>query len=252
MAQRPPQGSYRNWNKYYSRVRFQFVRTGAGPYTFTMAAGTELRAFGYGIGQDISSAAFGFASGTTATPAETNLQQASTTLAGEQVRIFGLSLLPTSDSDSYLAKILWPNVSVQLALNGDQQGFKLGTPETIPGGGGLSGAGDSYIQSPPQQESYVSRSGALTNGVPHAGNFYPIPDPIVWNPAGANDGMLVIKLRVERAVTATLTERAAVAGGANTSGTAAFLTPAANAIGTYVTVLVHLWCKQLSARSVNI
>lgn len=240
------QQRYSTWNKYYSTVRFQFARTGAGPFTWTVAAGTELRAFGYGLGQDMGGV--GFPSGTSpATLAETNLQQASATLAGEKVRIWGMSCLLTSDSDAFLAKLLFPNLSVQLSLNGDQTVFKLGTPEIIPGGGGFNGFGDSFIQQPPLPDTYVSRSGAMSNGLPHAGNFYPFPQPVIWSPQGETDSNLVVKIKAERAVSTTSTDRAGAAG------VAAYTSPAATAgtLGTYVTLKVHFWSRQNAPRSVN-
>lgn len=232
------------WNTYFSRVRCQFVVTGAGPYVYTLAQGTELKAFSYQIGQDMGGVGM---PGTIATKADTNLIQAGQTVSGEQLLVFGLSLYVEPTSDAALAKFLFPTLSVTLGLNGQSTIFPLGNPGFIPGGGGLSGIGDSYVQVPSFAEGYTSRSGAIVNGVPGVQNFLPFPQPFVWNPAGQNDSNLSLVLRAERPATFTTATADRVAA----AGIAAWTHPAGTAVGTYVEFLVRLWSRQISPRSEN-
>jgi hypothetical protein len=241
------------WNKYYSTVRFQADRSGAmSPYTFTMAS-QELRAFSYALGADMSAGTIGFPSGTTATPADTNLLTGAQTVSGEKVLVYGMSALITADSDAFLAKLCAPDISVIVELDGGLISWKLGSLEMVPGSGGLSGFGDSYLQTPSLLDTYVRHSGAINNGVPHIGNFYPFPQALVWTPAGATDSNLVVKLRLERAKTVTVTERAASAAAMGSTGAAAFSAPAATdgALGSFFSVKVHLHSRQISDRSQN-
>jgi hypothetical protein len=248
---RSGQQQFSLWNKYYSTVRFQ--ATVAAGFTYTFAQGLELRAFGYAVGQDMGPV--GFPSGTTpATLADTNLQKPGETVAGETVTVYGISLLLTSDSDAQLAKMLWPNISCLLSLNGDNQVFKLGTPEFIPQAGGLCGFGDSYVVTPSLAESLSTRSGVLNNGLAQVANFFPFPEPIIWRPSGNADSALIVKLKVERPVvytTLVAADRAAVAGSSTTQGTAAWNHPTGTALGTYVTVKCHLHSRQTADRSQN-
>lgn len=238
-------GKTSTWNKYYSTVRFAFTVTGT--FVYTVPAGTQARAFGYAIGQDLSAA--GFPAGTPATAAETNLIKPSETIAGEKVLIFGASLMLDEDSDAELAKILWPKLSVILAMNGDQQQYKLGTAAMVPCSGGLTGMGDSYVAVPPLSDTYQSRVGNLTNGAPFVANFYPFPEPIVWSPSGAGDSSLVMKLTAERAAVYTTLAAADRAGAA---GVAAWTHPSvAGALGTFVDIRVAFWSRQVSPRSEN-
>lgn len=232
------------WTKYYSTVRFGFNRTGADPFTYTVANGTEYRAFGYAIGQDMSTVA-GFAAGTTATFAETNLQTAGQSVSGDKVIIYGISVLLCADSDSQLTKLLWRNVSVALSINGDDPTFRLGTPEFIPGAGGLTGFGADGVVTPDLASSINTRNGAMANGLQSSTNFLPFPQPVIWNPAGQTDSSLVVRLRAERDVqyTTLVATRAAAAG------VAAWVP--ATAAQAQVILKVHLHARQLSPRGEN-
>lgn len=234
------------WNKYYSRVRCQAsVSTGATGYTYTFQGGTELRAFSYAIGQAMDGV--GFPSATIATAADTNLIKASETISGENVSMYGLSVLLDSDSDAGLAQVLAPNVSVTVSMNGDQNAYRLGNVQTIPGGGGLYGFGESRVEVPALNASVQQISGALANGLPHSDDFYPFPQPVLWSSAGRADSTFIVKLRVERTVSFSTTEldRAAAAG------VAAWTHPTPPERGTYVGFTVHLFSRQISPRSQN-
>lgn len=246
-------GRYSLWNKYHSTGRFQATVAAGPPATYTVKSGTELRLFGYAVGQDL--ATVGFPANTSATNADTNLTKPSETVGGEAVDIYGISILLASDSEPQIAKLLWPVMSVILSLNGDAQSYKLGTPEFIPGAGGLCGQGDSYVTYP-DQTSYLAKASAMTNGFAMAQNFYPFQEPVQWLPSGNADSALILKLRIERdavytALGGAAGDRAAVAAGAGTVGTAAWTHPTGTALGTYVTVKAHLWSKQSGPRSGN-
>lgn len=236
----------KTFNNYFSTVRFQAAVSGTFLYTF--AAGTELRAFGYAQGDPMNTAVIGFPAGRVATPADTNLISSSETISGEQVLIEGLSIMPHEDSDAQLMQVLWPNVSVTLQLNGAQLQFPIGTLAMMPGSGGLSGTGTSYVTAPDIASSVARPVGALQNGWATVDNFYPFPEPVIWQPKGGADSTLIVKLRVEQASTyqTLLTaDRAAAAG------IAAWTHPSGTALGTYVDVKVRLWSRQISPRSQN-
>jgi hypothetical protein len=241
------------WNVYWSSVRLGWTVTGAGPYTYALAAGTEYRAFGYGIGDDLTVSSVGYPSGYgVATAAETNLLKRSSTVSGDLVEIHGMSIYLTADSDPYLALKTIENTSVVIAMNGEQQSYKLGVPGFAPGGGGLFGVGQSQILPPSQLEAFASNIGALANGMPTIDNFLPFPAPVYWKPEGSPDSSLIIKMRVERALSETATARAAVAAGAGTSGASAFAPPTATgAYGTWVGFRVRLHSRQIAYRSTN-
>jgi len=234
------------FNKYFSTVRFQAAVSGT--FTYTFAQGTELRAFGYAQGDDMSVAGIGFPAGRSASPADTNLISASETISGERVVIEGISIMLHEDSDAQLAQVLFPNVSVTLAMNGARQLWPLGTLSMLPCSGGLTGLGTSYVTAPDIASSVARPVGSLTNGVAEASNFYPLPEPIFWEPKGAADSTLLCKLKVEQTCSYTTllaADRAAAAG------IAAWNHPAGTAIGTFVAVKVCFWSRQVSPRSQN-
>lgn len=234
------------FNKYFSTVRFQAAVTGT--FTYTFAAGTELRAFGYAQGDPMNTAVIGFPAGRVATPADTNLISASETIGGERVIIEGISIYLHEDSDAQLAQVLFPNVSVTLAMNGARQLWPLGTMSMLPCSAGLTGLGTSFVTAPDIASSIARPLGALTNGVSEASNFYPLPQPIFWEPKGAADSTMICKLRVEQTsayTTLLAADRAAAAG------IAAWTHPAGTAIGTYVDVKVCFWSRQVAPLSQN-
>lgn len=221
---------------YYSRVRFQFTNTTSGSpatNTVTLAAGTECKAFNYAQGQSLTGAGFG---GTlTATALETNLIKQSETVAGEAVKIFGLSFMLDSDADAELTRLLFANTSVRIGLNGDQQLYQLGPLSMLPGAGGLHGVGRSDLVEPNLLERFAM-VGVLSNGLPGRSNFYLLPTPILWLPPGGSDATLVITCRVERAISFTSLNRVASAPSGGSTGTQAFTGPTtstANTLGTY-------------------
>jgi len=220
---------------YYSRVRFQFTNTVASTLnTFTLAAGTEAKAFNYCQGQSLSGAGFG--GGLNATALDTNLIKPSETVAGEAVNIYGISFMLDSDADAELTRQLFANCSVRLGLNGDQQLYQLGPLSMLPGGGGLYGVGRSDAIEHPLTDRFAM-VGSLTNGLPGRSNFYVLPTPVLWMPPGGSDATLVITARIERAISFTSTnyvgQAAAVATQTPAQAFTAPTTTTANTLGTY-------------------
>ena len=235
------------WQSYFSRVRFTSNGGGAGaPYTITQ--GKYVTAFGYAQGGDATA---GGLPGYQATPADTNLQTANQTVAGEAVAVHGIGIILLSSSDAVLAKTIDPNVSVTLKINGGTS-YYMGTPSMVPGPGGLMGYSDSGTVFPDQLSAF-GFVGAMSNGLPHATNYFPFPEPMVWAPAGQGDSNWSLILKLENAVSTPAylagAARAAVAGGATTSGTAAYTPPATSTV--FVDYMVVLVGKTLNPLSSN-
>jgi hypothetical protein len=240
---------------YWSRVRFNAARTGAGPFTYTVDT-SERKAFAYPIGQ--SRVIAGFPTGN-ATLADTNLLKQSETRDNADVWIWGIAanLLPGSDGD--IAGGVWRETSVQISLNGTQS-IPLGTLEMFPGAGGLYGVGEAKLRAPATNvaggadDGEGARISFLQNGNPMAGNFFRLPQPFKWASVGTAgaDSSLVITCKPERTVTATATDRAAVPVVAMvTPGTIEpFTSPEDGAV--FVDVGFHLVCVAVAKRSVNV
>lgn len=230
---------------YYSKVRFQFALSGAGPFVYTMNQGTKVTAFTYGIGDAANTQNSGFAAGFVATEAETNLLSGAST-GGKQIRIHGISLYLVEGSEIELAKLLWANVYADVTTDGQNRLFLLGPLGRIPGGGGLEGSNArSLLAEPPIAQNYAG-VGNVNNGQPHAGNFLPLQEPVDWNPAGKQDSSFAVRFTVARTIAFTTTlaaDRAAAAG------VAAWTHPAAAALGTYVDVTVCLKAVEKVDRS---
>ncbi len=221
---------------YYSHVRFPWTNVAAGgppaTNTWTLTAGTEVKAFNYAQNQQMGGSGFGTLN---ATPLDTNLIKQSETVAGEAVKIYGISFMLDPDADAELTRLTFANTSVRIGLNGDQQLYQLGPLCMLPGGGGLNGVGRSDVVEPSLLERFAM-VGVMSNGLPGRSNFYVLPTPILWLPPGGSDSTLVITCRVERTVSFTSLNRVAQLAGANTSGAQAFTAPTtgtANTLGTY-------------------
>lgn len=240
------------WNTYFSTIRFSPTIGGTtGAQTYTVAAGTTVQAFSYGLNDSLPNAA-GFPTGAgNATDADTNLIKGSQTNAGFQLIIRGIAVLPTADSSPLLLKLLTDNVSVSIGLNGSTQTWKLGNLSFMPGAGGLYGQGRDTLQVPDLAQTTAFDPGAVVNGLPSAQNYYPFPQPLIWTPAGATDSTLVVIFRAERTIGGfTLNPRVA------TAGVTAYTPPAANvAVGSNysdgVGLKVRLISQQIAPRSQN-
>jgi len=234
------QQSQTHWNSYYSRVRF--ACTTITSYSYVVPAGTSVTAFGYGKGQDMAA---GGISGTRACASDTNITQPNQTSSGESVIIEGISIILLSSSDYNLAKQLDPFVSVTMVTN-NTTNYLMGIPSMLPSCGGLYGAGEAWSVSPSLADVVSRNIGALSNGVPHQSNFFPLPEPMVWTPAGQGDSNLGVILNVEHAV-GTIAQFSAPARTA-TTGVVAYTPPtAAQTFVDYMVVLIGQVVNPLSA-----
>jgi hypothetical protein len=240
-----PGGRYRTWNNYYSIVRFQAAVNVSAPTTTLTFATQEQKPFSYRIGDQLSVAGFDPATSGTATDAETNLVKAGETVAGEQLAVLGISLMPSSVTDIGLWKQLCANMSVTVSMDGDANRYRLGRPDMIPGAGGTFGGGITPTVLPGLAES-VAVDSSFSNGWPTIDNYYPFPSPIMWTPSGETDSNFNIVLKLVRQLTVVETARAAA------SGVAPFTPPtAAGQFGTFVDFMCRLHSVQVAPRSVN-
>lgn len=232
-----------SYEPYYSRVRFAADISGAGPYVLSFPA-KKLLAFSYALSQSMASVGHTI----NASLADTNVNKPGESNGGEKVKIYGLSIMPSTDSDPEVLRRLLPKMSVSMVINGKDR-FPVGRPEFCPGSGGLNGAGTSALLSPPWDGYGGAHMGFVTNGLPGAGNFYPLPRPLVWMPSGGADSLFHVELEQHSGVAMILTARAA--GGAGALPTAWDPPHAAGDIGTFLDLVVRLHCRQESARSIN-
>ena len=226
-----PHQQYKLWNAYYSVIRFAgTVSTNGGNTLVTWQGGTELRPFSYRIGDVLTTAGFPAAFGQ-ATQADTNLVKASETLAGEQLDVHGISLMPSLTTDTGGWAYLSDSMSAVISMDGDQRRYRIGRPYMIPASGGSYGFPSSVIT--------PFAIGAWSNGVPDIGNFYPFPEPLLWTSSGQTDSNFNVVLRLERTVVVT----------APTSSTS----PATSGtdFGAYVDIMVRLHTSQTADRSLN-
>lgn len=199
---------------YYSTVRFTWAISGAGPYTYTLSS-TKVRAFAYKIG-DVPTIA-GYSATFTAQASETNLLQANQTNSAEDVYVVGIAAMLEAWSDARLASIVWPNVYVELALNGSSNIFRLGTLGMMPGAGGLQGTGKDDLGT---QALGGGRPlfGYVHNGWPDQGNFFRMPEGLVWKKNSMRDSMLNLICTPAEGRTLTATAPADEAGAAGVRG----------------------------------
>jgi hypothetical protein len=247
---------------YWSTVRFQAVRGGAGPFTFTIDT-TQRKAFAYAQGQDMTIAGF-TAAPTIATEADTNLLKANETRDNADVWIWGVAANLQPTSEPALAARIWRETAVDISLNGTQS-IPLGTPEMFPGAGGLYGTGLTYLKAPNDITAGPSvadggegaKLSFVTNGNPMAGNFFRLPQPFKWASVGSQgaDSSLIITNTPLRQIVETATARAAipVTAAITSVGTEAYNPPAATGDpGTFVEIRYHLICVAVAKRSVNV
>lgn len=237
---------------YYSSIRFRAVRTGAGPFTYTVDNSTR-KAFVYKEG-DVMDAA-GFSTGTVATRAETNLTSGgSQTNDNSDVVVWGIGIEVAPNSEPVIAAQLLRQAFVEMSLNGSQR-FLLGKIQDFPAAGGLYGVQRSLLTPQPLAEVAGPLVGFVNNGNPMAGNFWKLPMPFRWNSIGSGkkDTALAFSITPGAAFTFSSTDRAAVAGAApGSSGqVVAYTSPADGAAGTFVDLRVKLATIQIGERSLN-
>ncbi len=235
---------FRLWNNYYSVVRFQAQVDVNGAITTLTFPAQELRPFNYRIGDALGVAGFDPTFGN-ATEAETNLVKANETVAGEQLEVDGISLMPTGETDMGLWLKLSANIAVKISMDGDAHQYRLGRMEMIPGSGGTFGSGLTSTQAPPLNSS-TPQANAFSNGWPTIDNFYPFPDPIIWTPSGETDSNFNVVLKLVRQQIFVETARLAA------DGVAPFTPPTGvNQFGSFIDVMCRLHSLQAGARSVN-
>jgi hypothetical protein len=231
----------------YSAVRFQFAPSpaaaGVTTYTFKTSS-TKLRAFSYGLGDDMSNAGFSnnLAGYATASEAETNLISKNDT-NGAVIKITGISLYLSEMSDALLSKLIWANTYVDITLDGQNQYLLIGRMGRIPSAGGLYGNGDSLVTAPGLLSS-SAQVGVVSNGMPQSSNFLRLGEPIWWHPASKTDSKFQVRFSVVRDLSVSATSRAAATG---ITG----YTPPANLgdPGTFVDIIVYLQCTEYMKRS---
>lgn len=231
-----PQQRFKLWNAYFSIVRFAgTVTTAAGNTTVAWQGGTELRPFSYRIGDALTAAGFPaiFGPNALATQCDTNLVKASETNAGEQVLVYGISLMPSLTTDAGAWSWLNDNMSVVISMDGDAKRYRLGRPFMIPASGGSYGLGASVVT--------PTQMGQWSNGMPDIANYYPFPEPMLWTSSGETDSNFNVVLRLERSVSLT-----------TVTGTGS-PTPAGSGadFGSFVDCLVRLHTSQTGNRSLN-
>lgn len=235
---------FRLWNNYYSVVRFQAAVNVVGAVTTLTFATQNQQPFSYRIGDPMTVAGFDASFGA-ATECETNLVKAGETIAGEQVTIDGISLMPSSVTDLGLWKQLIANISVSISMDGGSHKYRLGRIDMVPGSGGTFGSGLTSTVVPDLQSSLGADS-SFSNGWPTVDNFYPFPQPLVWTPSGETDSNFNVVLALVRQQVSVQTARAAA------TGIAAFSPPTAvGQVGTFIDVMARLHSMQRAARSVN-
>jgi hypothetical protein len=235
---------FRLWNNYYSIVRFQAIVSVNGATTTLTFQQQEQRPFSYRINDNLTTAGFDATMGN-ATEAETNLTKAGETIAGEQLTVDGISLMPSSITDIGLWKVLIANMSVVISMDGDSHRYRLGRPDMIPGSGGTFGGGASPTLVPSLIDS-VGFDTSFSNGWAVVDNFYPFPQPLVWTPSGETDSNFNVVLKLVRQQVFVEVGRAAA------DGVAPFTPPTMpGQFGTFIDVMCRLHSEQRGARSVN-
>jgi hypothetical protein len=234
----------KTWNNYYSVVRFSAQVAVSAPTSVLTFPAVELRPFSYRINDLLTAAGFDASFGN-ATDCETNLVTSGQTIAGEQLKVHGISLMPSSVTDISVWKQLIANMSVVISMDGDAQRYRLGRPDMIPASGGTFGSGKTTTLSPDLPSSLASDS-AFSNGWPVIDNFYPFPQPLLWTPSGETDSNFNVVIKLVRQQVFTLTARAGA------TGVAPYVPPTAvGQFGSFADVMVRLHTVQEFARSVN-
>lgn len=178
---------------YYSAAGF-FAHAAAGAYTIKQ--GTEVKAFGFQLGQDATVAGLSTADlGSVATYTETNLQESGKTISGQAVHVKGIALQPFPDSEPDLLRLLFANLSARISFAGGLTTYELGPLHHLAGASGLFGTGRTSLgQNFDGQPFAVSNQ---TNGFPGVDNYMPVREGFTWWDQGADSQMNLI-LRVNR------------------------------------------------------
>ena len=229
---------------YWSRVRFPTVLTGGtgAPSVYTVAAGTEVTAFGYAIKNDMAA---GGRPGVQALLCDTNIQSPGETLGGQDLFIKRVGVVINTNSEIALLKQGAPELSVRLSLDGGSSVFNLAPSiVAVPGGYGLSGQQSSAIEAQPIPGGRPV-DGSVSNGWPVGRNQMGIPETLLWTSKGKPDSNLNIIIRAERAFSFTTQ----LADEAAATGIRGYTNPPASAVFLDFTVFVQAQTR--SQRSAN-
>ncbi len=225
---------------YYSVLRFGTVRTGAGPFVYTIAAATELQAFSYGKGELMTNAYTGDTAAPNAKYCDTNIEKPGQTVNGEKVEIVGIGIEVSPISSPELTRELFAKAHLKYNLSSGRDRI-LGRLAFAPQGGGLVGANAGQLTSG-SLDGVKDNVGIISNGLAGADNFYKFPRSIFWNPVSeGTDSNFKAIITVDRAIAITAT---AVTAGAGIRG---FVPPAAGADGTFVELCVRLFARVVGA-----
>lgn len=240
------QRSEEHW-PYFSRIRFRATIAAGPPVVYSFPLGLTSRAFSYGIGQDMSPA--GFAPGTLATEADTNLVEANKTKDGQELEIVGVSCFIVPTSDPTMTAFIFKDASAKFTRAGGDEAQKIGSLMFIPSSGGLTGQGISYGTQANKSSNHVPY-GFVSNGLPVFGSYYKLPAPVYWSPSGSTDSTLNLEVALQRAITLpNLTPRAL---GLSTDFQDLFAPPTTvDAPYTYVELIMQLFSRQTQGRSKN-
>ena len=201
---------------YWSKIKFSAARAlsaggvaGVGPFNYVVATGTTATAFSYGRGQAKTQAGFTAADGN-AVDSDTNIAKGGETIAGESLKISGISVMPCPAGTDGAAGALAPDLrlqddrllaalfcfcSVKMRLN--VRGIlDFGPAMFMPGAGGLEGRA-ARLSSFTALAGDMEDQGFPRNGLPTRGNAFGLPDPIWWNDEG-NDSLVFIDFIVNR------------------------------------------------------
>lgn len=235
---------------YYSKVKFFAPRVGAGagPFTWTIGAGTISNAFSYGIGEAKVPAGF-IADDGPATGSDTNLERGSQTISGELLHITGIAVSPQPMGSHVVAAVnrlrahdyhvmaaISSMTSLRLIMN-SRQVYLLGNPLMIPGAGGLAGSGKNLSGLHAYSGDQVDVQFG-SNGVAARANYYAIPEGIFWMPQGSRDSQLQLEFRIDRNLIFT-------SGGDIDNAAANVVAAAGVSAWTYPLEIVSEWMCQL-------
>lgn len=240
---------------YYSKVRAQYtVSKAMTTSTFTLAKGYQAVAFGYGLNDNMTSAGFPASIGyDAATLADTNLFKGGETNAAELELIQGIGVILSPDSDPLLAKRTLHQCYLSGGVNGNTNDFKWGQPGFYPAGSGFYGLGSSLLALP-SWAGELPEVGAMSNGIPGSEDWSREIDPILWGPKGQADSTFQAVLTVQRAISFTVTDRAAGAMGVQPAAWTAPAAPNAGPVsgeGTYLDITIRLFGAQFAPRGRN-
>jgi len=236
---------------YYSRIRLAAAVSNPSPGVWNYVWAIAKRyAFSYGIGELMDSAGH---VGHTANESDTNINTKAKTNSGEKVRISGISLLPTPDTDPLLFALLCPKISVVLAMNSGDRTI-LGRPEFMAGSGGFYNAGSTRLFQQPIGSAAPATISFANNGMPSGMNYLPLKQPIIWNPAGDADSNLQVEITQNEAQGYQAVAQAAIVIPVPVTPPVnltvpGYDPPVAGEYGTFLDFVVRLHCSQASRRS---